>query len=117
MRERRRLTPEVKDNFDNVVSLGRYEPNMINKFFKGLFYEERDADLLNMTNGVHDAFIPEMSEATLMKGDSLIRPPIEESSFKMRQTRLWEISQQQSFFYSSYGTEEYKDFHTREAAR
>ena len=42
MRERRRLTPEIKDSFDNVVSLGAYDPNMINKFFKSFFYETRD---------------------------------------------------------------------------
>ncbi len=87
MRERRRLTPEITDSYENVVSLGRYEPNMINKFFKSLFYDDRDDELLDLANGVYDAFIPERSEATLMGGtvtDKSLRPPIEESTFKMR---------------------------------
>ena len=35
----------------------------------------------------------------------------------MRQARLWEISQQQSYFYTSYVSDEYVDFHKREAIR
>ena len=79
MRERRRLTPEIKDTFDNVVSLGTYDPNMINKFFKSFFYENRDDDLLDAANGIYDVFIPEKSEATLLEGienDKSLRPPI-----------------------------------------
>ena len=42
MRERRRLEPELTNRYDTVVRLGRYEPNMINKFFKAKFYDSRD---------------------------------------------------------------------------